>query len=442
METVVGSVTEPVVESDPPGGQTPSVYRVQFPPGFTDRGGCPFDPPAALTDYSERAAIQPIDLTGGDTGWLVTGYDECRKLLADSRLSTDRLRNPRVAKLPPELREKLMDEKTRAGDFLAMDAPEHTRYRKVLNRQFTLRRIRELEPRILDIVTERIDAMLAKGATADGGSADGNSADLVRDFALPVPSLVICELLGVAPEDREEFQARTGTLLDPDVTFEEQLAGLDALKQFIHGLVRKKRAAPADDVLSGLVHADAEPALTDDEIVGMANLLLVGGHETTASMLALGTFALLEHPEQLRRLRERPELIDGAVEEMLRYLSIVPLGLLRTTIEEVEIAGQVVPAGALVILSVSAANRDPRRYHGPADFDVTRPRQAHLSFGHGIHQCIGQQLSRAEMTVGFAELLRRLPGLRLAIPADEVPLREQMAVYGVHSLPVAWDAPT
>ena len=265
----MSSPTEvPTTESTPPPepGKTPSVYRVQFPPGFTDRGTCPFDPPAALTEYSERATVQPIDLTGGDTGWLVTGYEECRKLLADPRLSTDRMRNPRVAKLPPELRARLMDEKTRAGDFLAMDAPEHTRYRKLLNRQFTLRRIRQLEPRILEIVTERIDAMLAAGT----------GADLVRDFALPVPSLVICELLGVAYDDREEFQARTGTLLDPDVTFEEQLAALDALRQFMHGLVRKKRRSPADDVLSGLVHTDSEPPLTDDEIVGLIGRLSGG----------------------------------------------------------------------------------------------------------------------------------------------------------------------
>ncbi|MEU5365195.1 cytochrome P450 [Streptomyces sp. NPDC005925] len=431
------STEAPGTESTPPAGQTRSVYRLPLPPGLTDRGACPFDPPALLTEYGERATVQPIDMTDGERSWLVTGYDEARKLLADPRLSSNRLRNPRVAKLPPELRAKLMDEKAVAGNFIAMDEPEHTRYRKLLNQQFTVRRARRMEPRILEIVTERIDAMLAKGA-----GADGTRADLVRDFALPVPSLVICELLGVAYDDREEFQARANKLLDLNVSYEEQLADLDDLRDYIRAQVRKKREAPADDVLSGLVHADAEPALTDDEIVGMAVPLLVGGHETTANMLALGTFALLEHPEQLRQLRERPELVDGAVEELLRYLSVVHLGLLRHTTEEVEIVGQVIPAGALVIISVSEANRDPRHYDAPAAFDVTRPRLTHLSFGYGIHQCIGQQLSRTELTVGLTELLRRLPGLRLAIPADEVPLRDMMAIYGVHSLPVTWDAPS
>ncbi|MGP4048963.1 cytochrome P450 [Streptomyces sp. 2A115] len=419
----------PATEPTPPAGRTPSMFRLYFPTGFTDRGSCPFDLPALLDEYRERADVQRIDLADGETGWLVTGYDDCRSLLNDPRLSTDRQRNPRVAKLPPTLRAKLMDDTTRAGDFLAMDAPEHTRYRQLLNRQFTPRRMQQLEPRIFEIVTARLDGMLAKG----------NSADLVRDFALPVPSLVICELLGVAQEDREDFQARTNKLLESDVSFEEQMAGLDALRQSMHELVRQKRTAPADDLLSGLVHADIEPAFTENEIVGMALLLLVGGHETTANMLSLGTFALLEHPDQLAKLREHPELIDGAVEELLRYLSIVPLGLLRFTIEEVEIAGRIIPARSTVIISVPAANRDPRRYDGPAAFDVSRPRQTHLAFGHGIHQCVGQQLSRAEMTVGFTELLRRLPGLRLTIPADQVPLRDQAAHYGLHSLPVAWD---
>ena len=157
-------------------------------------------------------------------------------------------------------------------------------------------------------------------------------------------------------------------------------------------------------------------------------------------MLALGTFALLEHPDQLAALREHPELLDGAIEELLRYLSIAHHGLMRTTTEDVEIAGQVIPAESLVIISVSEANRDPRHYDTPAELDVSRPRRAHLAFGHGIHQCVGRQLARSELIVGFTELLRRLHGLRFAIPADEVPLRDEMIVYGVQSLPVAWDA--
>ncbi|GGV51680.1 cytochrome P450 [Streptomyces spectabilis] len=415
----------------PPEDTTPSVYRLPFPPGFTERGGCPFDPPPMLRDHHDQGEVREVALTDGSTGWLVTGYEEGRTLLSDPRLSSDRLRNPLVVKLPAQLRAQLMADEAVAGNFIAMDPPDHTRYRRMLTRQFTLRRVRQLEPRILEIVTERIDAMLARGT----------GADLVRDFSLAVPSLVICELLGVAYEERGEFQARTEELLNLDIPFEKQLAALDELRKFILGQVRRKRATPTDDMLSDLIRSDTEPALTDEEVVGMANLLLVGGHETTANMLSLGTFALLEHPEQFRALRDRPELMDGAVEELLRYLSIVHHGLLRTTTEDVEIAGRTIPAESLVIISVSEANRDPRHYDTPAALDVSRPRRTHLAFGHGIHQCIGQQLARSEMTIAFPELLRRLPGLRLAVPADQVPLREKMAVYGLHSLPVTWDAP-
>ncbi|MCG8915913.1 cytochrome P450 [Actinokineospora sp. PR83] len=417
-------------ESAAPSDEDRPVYRLPFPEGLTDRGTCPFDPPAMLTECREEGEVLPIRLTDGDTGWLVTGHDEARTLLGDPRLSSDRLRNPLVVKLPPELRAQLTHEDAVAGNFIAMDAPAHTRYRRLLAGQFTVRRIRQLEPRIREIVAERLDGMLAAGT----------SADLVPDFALAVPSLVICELLGVAYADRAEFQVRTAKLLDLRVSIDEQLAALDELRQFLLAQVRRKRATPTDDLLSGLIHTPAEPPLTDQEVAGMATLLLAGGHETSANMLALGTFALLEHPEQLRVLRDRPELVDGAIEELLRYLTVIHHGLLRTTTAEVEVAGRVIPAGALVIISVSEANRDPRHHDRPGEFDLSRPRQGNLAFGHGIHQCIGQQLARLELVIGFTELVRRLPGLRLAVPAEQVPLREKMAVYGVHSLPVAWDA--
>ncbi|MFD0205169.1 hypothetical protein [Saccharothrix carnea] len=208
-----------------------------------------------------------------------------------------------------------------------MDPPEHTRYRKLLTGQFTVRRMRQLEPRIERIVADHLDAMIAAGP----------GADLVRAFALPVPSLVICELLGVDYADRGEFQERSGRLLRLDVPVEEFMRLADELRAFMHDLVRAKHARPTDDMLSGLIEAD--PTLTDDELIGLANLLLVAGHETTANMLALGTFALLEHPDQLAAPHADPTLIGAAVEELLRYLSIVHLGVVRTTLEEVEIAG-------------------------------------------------------------------------------------------------------
>ncbi|MBB5957016.1 cytochrome P450 [Saccharothrix tamanrassetensis] len=412
--------------------RAPSQDRLalRLPAEYNERTpGCPFDPAAHQAELGAQGPVHQVTMGDGDPAWLVTGHDEARAVLADPRMSSDRFRSRRVlAKLPPELRARLTDESGRAGNFITMDPPEHTRYRKLLTGQFTVRRMRQLTPRVHEIVTQHLDAMIASG----------RSADLVRAFALPVPSLVICELLGVAYEDRAEFQERSSTLLRLNAPTDELLKASDELRAFMLGLVRAKRAEPTDDLLSGLI--EAAPELTDDELIGISLLLLIAGHETTANMLALGTFALLEHPEELAKLRADPSLVEGAVEELLRYLSIVHLGPIRTTLEDVEIAGVAIPADSTVIISVPVANRDPRNYHHPDTLDVARPRPSHLAFGHGVHQCLGQQLARVEMVVGFTELLKRLPGLKLDLPAAEVPLRSDMLVYGVHSLPVTWDA--
>jgi cytochrome P450 len=269
----------------------------------------------------------------------------------------------------------------------------------------------------------------------------GTTADLVSAFALPVPSLVICELLGVSYEDREKFQRWTALTIKMDAPIEEVLDAGDRMREFMRELVQHKRSEPADDIISGLIHnSAADPPLTDHELVNIANLLLLAGHETTANMLALGTFVLLERPGQLAALRANPELINNAVEELLRYLTIVHTGLFRVTTEDVELAGERIPARSLVVISLPAANRDAGHWPNPDTLDVTRDRGPHLAFGHGVHQCLGQQLARVEMEVGFAHLLRRLPNLRLTVPAEEIPLRSNMFVYGVYSLPVAWDA--
>jgi len=224
-----------------------------------------------------------------------------------------------------------------------------------------------------------------------------------------------------------------------DAPIGEVIAASDKLREFMRNLIAHKRSNPGDDLISGLIHhSGADPELTDDELVNIANLLLVAGHETTANMLALGTFALLEQPEQLAVLRADPALIDGAIEELLRWLSIVHLGLFRFTTEDVEVAGQRIPAGSTVVVSLLVANRDGSQWPQAGALDLGRTRGPHLAFGHGVHQCLGQQLARVEMTVGFTQLLRRLPGLRLAVPASRIPLRTDMFVYGVRSLPVSW----
>ncbi|MFF5173677.1 cytochrome P450 [Micromonospora sp. NPDC000089] len=393
----------------------------------------PFMLPSALAELAERSPVGRSTLPNGDPFWLVSGYDEARAVLSDPRFSADRFRyHPRFKNLSGQLGEQLRNDKARAGSFINMDPPEHTRYRKLLTGQFTVRRIRELTARIEQIVTERLDAMVAKGSTAD----------LVPDFAVPVPSLVICELLGVRYEDRQEFQQRVAGLLQTNLPVKQAVENLEAQRAFMQRLVSDKRKNPTDDLISGLVHhAGADPALTDDELVGIATLLLFAGLETTASMLGLGMFVLLQRPEQLAVLRDEPSRAGDAVEELLRYLTVVSTGLFRFAKEDLEFGGEHIPAGSTVVISLLAANRDKRHWPEPEALDVTRTRNSHLAFGHGVHQCLGQQLARIEMTVGYSELLRRLPNVRLAVPPADVPLRNDMITYGVHALPVTWDAP-
>ncbi|WP_031012968.1 cytochrome P450 [Streptomyces sp. NRRL F-5727] len=380
------------------------------------RPGCPFDPPAELVDARRHGPIVRLTHPGGMPGWLITGYDLVRSVLADPRFSSRKdLLNVVDFEIPP----------APPGEFLLMDDPEHSRYRKPLVGRFTVRRMRLLTERIEQVTAECLDAM----------AAAGSSADLVTAFAKPIPTIVICEILGVPYEDRASFQQQIDTFMGGEVSDEELIAAYTATQEYLAQLVAAKRANPTDDVLSELTDSD----LTDEELKGISLILLAAGFDTTANMLALGTFALLRHPEQLAALRDDPSLTDGAVEELLRYLSVAKT-FMRTALEDVEVGGQLVEAGTTVVLSYNTANRDPERFADPDVLDVRRPFDGHLAFSHGIHQCLGQQLARIEMRVAFRALLDRFPSLRLDVPAEEVPLRPETAdIYGVKSLPVAWD---
>ncbi|MEU3166242.1 cytochrome P450 [Streptosporangium sp. NPDC006930] len=382
----------------------------------------PFEPPERLTSLREEGPITPMVYPDGATGWLVTGYSAVRSILADPRFSSRR----ELLHVPVPF--PLMQEMRRPADpgmFIRMDPPDHTRYRKPLTAQFTVRRMKQLEPRIREITEERLDAM----------EKAGPPQDLVKEFALPIPSLVICELLGVPYADRDEFQRSTAVLLNLESSVEDIRATIVGFSAFFARLIEAKRADPTDDLLSGLI---AGGELTDEELGNVGFLLLVAGHETTANMLGLGTFALLQHPDQLAALRADPSLIDNTVEELLRYLGIIHVGPLRAALEDVEIEGRLIKAGDPVTLSLVAANRDPARFSDPEHLDITNSATGHLTFGHGLHQCLGQQLARVEMRTAFPMLFDRFPGLRLAVPAEEVPMREKMSIYGVRELPVRW----
>jgi cytochrome P450 len=392
-------------------------------PAHMRRAG--FDPVAELAAAREHEGVVEVVTPFGIPAWLVTRYEDVRAMLSDpQRFSNARTDFPLAALL--HLSEDEIAQR-RAGQLLSMDPPEHTRLRRMLTPEFTVRRIQRLAPRIEEIVTDHLDAL----------ERSGPPADLVPAFALPIPSLVICELLGVPYSEREQFQARTRRQLDVSVPLEEQLELQRESRAFMQEQVDRAKAAPGDDMLGMLIREHGDE-LTDDELVGIALLLLVAGHETTANMLGLGTLALLCHPDQAARVREDPAAVEPAVEELLRWLSIVPQGIVRTTTTEVTLAGRTIPAGALVAASLVAANRDPALVEDPDRFDVTRGELGHVAFGHGVHHCLGAPLARMEMRTAFPALLRRFPRLALAVPFEEVPFRTTHFIHGVQSLPVTW----
>ncbi|MFF1648579.1 cytochrome P450 [Streptomyces sp. NPDC058240] len=403
-------------------GTTADDITAEEPPTLpTDRRtGCPFDPPAELTALSDKP-MRRMRYADGHVGRLVTGHAAARAILADPRFSSryELLHLPMPmagvsGELPP----------APVGDIIGLDAPEHTRYRRLLTGKFTVRRMRRLTERVEQLTTECLDAM----------EQAGPAVDLVEAFAQPLPALMICELLGVPYTDRERFQGHVATLFDQTVDAESKGEAYMALLQYLGELVLAKRAEPTDDLLSDLTTSD----LTDEELAGIGGLLLAAGLDTTANMLALGTFALLSNTDQLDALRADPGLAEQTVEELLRYLSVAD-PLLRAALDDIEVEGQLIGAGETVTVSVQAANRDPHKFPDPDRLDIHRKATGHLAFGHGVHQCLGQQLARVEMTVALPALLARFPTLRLAVPPQEVPLRDRSNIYGVISLPVTWD---
>jgi len=391
-----------------------------------DRDAGPFDPPSALTRLRDTRPVSPLVFPDGHEGWLVTGYEEVRQMMADtrfsSRLDLDVIHVPYETGMPAATEPS----PPMPGMFIAMDPPEHSRLRRKLTGAFTVKRMKQLEEHIADVVERQLDH-LARLAPP---------VDLVKEFALPVPSLVICELLGVPYADRETFQANSAQFMVREQTLEEKMGAYIALNTYLSELVTNKRAEPGEDILSDLARHDD---LTIEELTGAAFLLLLAGHETTANMLSLGTFALLEHPEQRAELHADAELLPGAVEELLRYLSVADI-FFRYATEDLELGGETITKGSTVVVSLLAANHDPRRFEDPDTLDIRRNARGLLSFGHGVHQCLGQQLARIEMRAGFEGLLRRFPTLALAVPAEEVKLRTDMNIYGVHELPVTWTA--
>jgi cytochrome P450 len=386
----------------------------------TRPAGCPFDPPEKLAELRTEQPLIRLHYPDGHVGWLATSHTLVRAVLADPRFSS----RAELSHTPvPGPVAMVSYPPAPPGMFLDMDAPEHTRYRSLLTGKFTVRRMRRLTEHVEEITAAQLEFMAQQGPPVD----------LVQVYAQPIPALLICEMLGVPYEQREPFRHVMVTTNDPAATPEEMGHALAEVAGILQELVRAKHTKPTDDLLSDLTTTE----LTDEELINVATLLLGAGLETTASMLALGTYALLTHPEQLDAWRADPDLTERAVEELLRYLTITPT-MARTALEDVELGGQLVRAGHSVTLSMDAANRDPEKFADPDALDLTRHSRGHLSFGHGIHQCLGQQLARVELHVAFPALFRRFPTLRLAVPPEEVKLVDSL-ISGVQRLPVTWD---
>ena len=385
-----------------------------------------FNPTPELREIRETTGVRTIISAFGMEVYLVTRHEDVKAVLSDhQRFSNGRPPGFVVPGAPGASEEEQAS--ARAGNLLGLDPPEHQRLRRMLTAEFTIRRMKRLEPRIAEIVDQQLDAM----------ETAGPPVDLVENFALPIPSLVICELLGVPYDDRDDFQRRSARQLDLSIPIPERLELQRQGRTYMSSLVERSRRHPGEDILGMLVREHGAE-LTDDELIGIASLLLLAGHETTSNMLGLGTLALLRHPDQLTAVRDDPDAVAPAIEELLRWLSIVHSAIPRITTTDVEVAGVPIPAGKLVFVSLPSGNRDPGFVDSPEVLDIRRGAPGHLAFGHGVHHCLGAPLARMEMRIAFPALFRRFPTLALAENFDDVQFRSFHFIYGLRSLKVKW----
>jgi len=387
---------------------------------------CPFAPPPAYEDMRAEGPITQVELPSGQIAWALTRMEDIRAMLTDPRFSSDRF-NPgfpvttvdgrpvRRSKMNPSL--------------INMDPPVHGPARRQVVGEFTVKRMRDLQPRIQEIVDEHIDAILA----------GPKPADLVSALSLPVPSLVICELLGVPYADHEFFQVRSSALLNREAPQEVRVKAVDELQEYLSNLVATKQADPGDDLLGRQVLKQRENGEEDhDSLVSLAFLLLIAGHETTANMISLGTLTLLENPDQLAMIKADPGKTLDAVEELLRYFTIAETATSRVATSDVELAGQLIREGEGVIGLSNSANRDESVFANADTLDIERGARHHIAFGFGAHQCLGQNLARMELQIVFDTLFRRIPTLRVAAPVESLPFKHDSSIYGLYCLPVTW----
>jgi cytochrome P450 len=380
------------------------------------------NPFAALEKVRAERPVFPLELPDGTRVWLVTRYEDARHALTDPSLSNNLARGTLQRGQSGPTSEHM----------LVADPPDHTRLRRLVSAGFTARRVEQLEPRIAAIAGALLDTM-EKG---------GDEADLMQAFAFPLPIQVICELLGVPMSDRDEFRlwsnaVVSGTLAVGAEQLERLRSALSHIVGYITKLIADKRRTPGDDLLSALLEVREQgDRLSEEELVSMVFLMLIAGHETTMNLIGNGVYLLLTHPDQRARLEADPGLLPHAIEEFLRFQPPVQNSTLRLTTRPVTFSGVTVPANELVMVSLLSANRDETAIPGPDSFDIDRPVVTHLSFGHGIHFCLGAALARLEGRIAFTALLERYPKLSLAVPVEELDWRATLFVRGLKRLPV------
>ncbi|MER5224885.1 cytochrome P450 family protein [Streptomyces flaveus] len=383
------------------------------------------DPYPVYARLRSQGPVHRVYDPDGEEVWLVVGHEACRTAFTDPRLSRDWLRSGNIKQIvnteqgQPALMHMLMS-----------DPPDHTRLRRLVAREFTPRRIESLAPRIQQVTDELLDRMLA---------VEERRADLIASFAFPLPMTVICELLGVPGLDREAFRRWSNEAVARTSPEAEALA-YQELSAYLAELIAAKRAKPGEDLLSALIHTADEDGdrLSPDELIGMSNLLLVAGHETTVNLIGNGLRALFAHPGQLADLRADFGLLDGAIEEMLRYDGPVETCTDRLALEDVEMGEVTIPAGSTVLIAMADADRDPERFKEPDRFDIRRDSRGHIAFGHGLHYCLGAPLARLEGRIAFRTLLERCPDLAPDADESELPWTPGLLIRGVRKLPVRW----
>ena len=384
------------------------------------------DPLGFFARVREEGPAVPVRLPDGGQYWVITRYADVRAALADPRLRKDWQRHMTGPDWTPDLATGFLN-----SHMLNADPPDHTRLRRLVQKAFTPGRVTALRPRIEAITASLLNAM------ARDARAGKDEVDLIAAFAFPLPMTVISELIGVPADNREEFSAWSHVILSSTATPDEFRTVGTAMYEFFLSLIEAKRAAPADDLLSALIHArDSGDSLNERELLSMIFLLLVAGHETTVNLIATGTLSLLANPAELARLRAEPALLPGAVEELLRYSNPLNHATERFTTEPTEIGGVTIPARAWVLCVTSSANRDPGRFADPDRLDVGRDASGHVAFGHGIHYCLGAPLARLEGEIAFGALLSRFPGLSLAVDPATLRWRPSSLIHGLETLPV------